>query len=82
MAAIMGSLVYLIALVTVADAELLRGLALPFACAFLPALGYALLLAWRARTSASADPDGRAFDLKVIAGFAAERRDDVIQPSG
>lgn len=71
MAAIMGSLVYLIALVTVADAELLRGLALPFACAFLPALGYALLLAWRARTSASADQDGRAFDLKVIAGFAA-----------
>ena len=71
MAAIMGSLVYLIALVMAADAELIGVLALPFLCAFLPALAYALLLAWRARSSASPGHDGRAFDLKVIAVFAA-----------
>ncbi len=70
MAAIMGSLVYLIALVMVADAALLRGLALPFACAFIPALAYALRLAWRARSPVERDLDGRAFDLKVIAVFA------------
>jgi uncharacterized membrane protein (DUF4010 family) len=70
MASIMGSLIYLIVLVMAADAALLRGLALPFLCAFLPALGYALLLAWRARSSTPPDHNGRAFDLKVIAIFA------------
>ncbi len=70
MASIMGSLVYLIALVTVADAPLLADLALPFLCAFVPALGYALKLAWHARSPAEHDHTGRAFDLKVIAMFA------------
>ena len=70
MAAIMGSLIYLIALVTAADASLLAGLALPFLCAFVPTLAYALSLAWRARSPEEHDLDGRAFDLKVIAVFA------------
>lgn len=70
MASIMGSLIYLIALVTVADAPLLADLALPFACAFVPALAYALALAWRANAPARHDITGRAFDLKVIAIFA------------
>ncbi len=71
MAAIMGSLVYLIALVTTADADLLRGLALPFLGAFMPSLGYALMLAWRAKSADRPDANGRAFDLKIIAVFAA-----------
>lgn len=71
MAAVMGSLIYLIALVTAADAALLRGLALPFLCAFLPSFGYVLTLAWRARTPEQPDADSRAFDLKIIAVFAA-----------
>lgn len=70
MAAIMGSLIYLIALVTAADAPLLRELALPFLCAFIPTLGYALTLAWRATSPALQDQNGRAFDLKVIGVFA------------
>jgi len=70
MAAIMGSLIYLIALVTAADAPLLAGLALPFLCAFVPTLAYALSLAWRARSPVERDLHGRAFDLKVIAVFA------------
>ncbi len=70
MASIMGSLVYLIALVMVADAPLLADLALPFACAFVPALGYAFTLAWHAKSPPRHDMTGRAFDLKVIAVFA------------
>ena len=70
MASIMGSLVYLIALVTAADAPLLADLALPFTCAFVPTLGYVLTLAWHAQSPAQHDRNGRAFDLKVIAVFA------------
>ena len=70
MAAVMGSLIYLITLVMVADAALLRGLALPFLGAFVPSLAYALTLARRATSAGEQDDDSRAFDLKIIAVFA------------
>lgn len=70
MAAVMGSLIYLIALVMVADAALLRGLALPFLGAFVPSLAYALTLARRATPTGEQNGDSRAFDLKIIAVFA------------
>jgi uncharacterized membrane protein (DUF4010 family) len=69
-ASMLGSLIYLFALVVSADVIILRHMLLPFGCAIAPTLGYATFLAWRARASGgSVPPSGRAFDLKTVVVF-------------
>ena len=69
-ASMLGSLIYLVALVGSADAIILRHMLLPFGCAIAPTLGYAAFLAWRAQASRGSLPQsGRAFDLKTIVVF-------------
>ena len=71
-AAVLGSLLYLIALVTAAAPSLALALLPPFVGAVVPTLGYAAIMGWRA---ASADPGevaaGRAFDVRLALVFAA-----------
>ncbi len=69
-ASVLGSLVYLVALVITADAYLMGRLFLPFGCAVAFTLCYAAALTWRARTSTEADVSpGRAFDIRTILIF-------------
>ncbi len=70
-ASVLGSLIYLICLMTAADPDLLRQLAKPLGGAVAGILGYALLLELRA-ASADVPPNrpGRAFDLKTVLLFA------------
>lgn len=71
-ASILGSLIYLTALVATADASILGDLSVPFGCAVAPTLSYAAFLTWRARFSVPSvkKPDG-AYHFKSIAVFVA-----------
>jgi uncharacterized membrane protein (DUF4010 family) len=69
-ASIMGSMVYLVALVVAADAPMLPGMAWALLCAAAPVLVFGLALAWRAKSPGQLEQTGRAFDLKIIAIFA------------
>ena len=69
-ASVLGSLIYLVALVATADAELLWRLLVPIGCAIVPTLGYAILLSLRARTPGkSVATNGHAFDLRTVIVF-------------
>lgn len=71
-AAVLGSLCYLITLVVATAPGLARSLWAPMAGALLPTLAYALAMGWRA---ANSDPGpvaaGHAFDVRVVLVFAA-----------
>ncbi len=71
-AAVLGSLLYLIALVAAAAPSLALALLPAFVGAVVPTLIYAAIMGWRA---ASADPGkvaaGRAFDVRLALVFAA-----------
>ncbi len=69
-ASVLGSLIFLVALVSTADAILLWRLLVPIGCAIIPTLGYAIFLTWMAPSSASPTaPSGRAFDMKTVTIF-------------
>ena len=69
-ASMLGSLIYLVALVVSANTVILGQMLVPFGCAIVPTLGYAAFLAWRTRApSVSVAPSGRAFDLKIVVVF-------------
>jgi uncharacterized membrane protein (DUF4010 family) len=69
-AAILGSLIFLTALVAAADPEIVRPLIRPFASAGTLVLAYALLLAWRDRKAHVETPaPSRAFDLRTALVF-------------
>jgi uncharacterized membrane protein (DUF4010 family) len=69
-AAILGSLIFLAALVAAADPAILRPLTKPFACAGVLVLAYAMLLAWRDRRAHVQSPaPSRAFDLRTAMIF-------------
>ena len=71
-AAVLGSLCYLIALVVATAPELARSLWAPMAGALLPTLVYALIMGLRAaRTDPGPVTAGHAFDLRVVLVFAA-----------
>lgn len=69
-ASTLGSLIYLAALVTAADASLLRPLALPIGCAFAGVLAYVAGLSLFAFSKeVSAITPGKAFDIRVVILF-------------
>ena len=69
-ASVLGSLIFLVALVSTADAILLWRLLVPIGCAIIPTLGYAIFLTWMAPSSGSPiAPSGRAFDMKTVTIF-------------
>lgn len=69
-AAVLGSLAYLIALVAFTDLALFVRLLPAFAGALLPTLAYALRLGWRAAAQdAPLTSAGRAFDTRLILAF-------------
>ena len=68
-AAILGSLLFLAALVGAADPGILRPLTRPFASAAALVLAYALVLAWRDRKARLSVGPVRAFDLRTALIF-------------
>lgn len=71
-ASILGSLVYLVALIIAADAVLLWRLIMPFGFAMALTLSYAAIITWRSPSvSSSITSSGRAFDIKSIIVFVA-----------
>jgi uncharacterized membrane protein (DUF4010 family) len=69
-AAILGSLIFLAALVGAADPAILRPLTKPFACAGALVLAYALWLAWRdSKAHVQTPAPSRAFDLRTALIF-------------
>lgn len=70
-ASMLGSLIYLVALVASVNAVILEHILVPLGCAIAPTLGYAAFLAWRTRAlGVSLKTSGRAFDLKTVFVFA------------
>jgi uncharacterized membrane protein (DUF4010 family) len=71
-ASILGSLLFLIALVGAADPGILQPLVRPFAVAGALLMTYALVLAWRARATDSLPPgsSSSAFEMKTALIFA------------
>ena len=71
-ASILGSLLFLIALVGAADPEILRPLVKPFAVAVVVTLVFAIVLAWRARTAHALPAEkSRAFNMTSAMIFVA-----------